>query len=92
MVEGKNVYLDRGNVQRMGFFTTRWIEAFSEEGAANMAIDLVKQELRAVSGMRNDPSDPPIYTVEKIQEIDSFEGFNAPGRGFSFYEDPASAS
>lgn len=92
MVEGKNVYLDRGSVQRMGFFTTRWVEASSEEKAADIAIDLVKQELRSVDAMRNNPADPPICTVEKIREVNSFEGFIVPGMGFSFYEDPASAS
>lgn len=87
MVEGKNIYLDRGHIERMGFFTTRRVEAKSLHEAKKIAVELVKQELDEVTVLYNSPEDPPVFLIEKGQEIDSFDDCSVPGKGFSFYPD-----
>lgn len=86
MVEGSNVWLNRG---RMGFFATRWIEAGDEQEATAKAIDLVKKELDALQAICNPADEQPTFSVESLREIESFENLVVPGKGFTFYpEEP----
>jgi hypothetical protein len=87
MVEGKNIYLNRGHVERMGFFTTRWVEAISKGEAEKMAVEFVKQELQALNVLCNSPEDPPVFVVKKVREVDSFDDFIVPGKGFTFFQE-----
>lgn len=87
VVEGVNIYLNRGRIERMGFFTTRWVEALKNDEAEKSAIELVKQELETMDVLCNSPQDPPTFSIDKVREIDSFDGFMVPGKGFSFFPD-----
>ncbi len=92
MLEGRNIYLNRGRIERMGFFTTRWVEAISKDEAEKMAVELVNQELEALGILRNSPEDPPTFVVEKVREVDSFGDFIVPGKGFTFFQDKQAGS
>jgi len=87
IVKGTNVYLNRGQIERMGFFANRWFEATSKQEAEELAIKDVRRELIAREILFNSPEDPPVLTVEKTQEVDSFGDNIVPGKGFTFYED-----
>lgn len=87
VVEGKNVYLNRGQIERMGFFTTRWVEARNKQEAKKIAIEHIEHELATLEILCNSPKDPPILVVDKTQEVDSFGDNIVPGKGFTFYKD-----
>lgn len=90
MIEGKNIYMNRGQVARMGFFTTRWIEAENPHEAEMIALRHVKTELEKFNVLCNTPDDPPDILIERIKEVSSFGENFVPGSGFTFYEDELS--
>jgi hypothetical protein len=85
LIEGENLFMDLQGVQRFGFFTTRYVEAADVESASKRAIALVGKELLAQGCLLNEHGDNPAYTVGEILQIDSFNGVNVPGKGFTFY-------
>lgn len=87
MIEGSNVFLNHGNIERMGFFTTRWIEAKTGEDAEQMGLAHVRQELESLSALCNSPADPPILSVVEVREVESFGDKIVPGKGFSLFKD-----
>lgn len=87
MIEGSNVYLNRGHIERMGFFTTRRIEAMNREEAERIALEHVKQELEMLDVLCNSPETPPVFSIEQVHEVSSFGDNIVPGKGFSFYKD-----
>jgi hypothetical protein len=87
MVEGKNIVLRGREQEKLGFFTTRWVEASNQQEAERLAIDFVNEELASLSAVGNPKDDPPKLVVEKIRKVDSFGDVPVPGKGFSFYRD-----
>lgn len=90
MIEGQNIYLNRGQIARMGFFTTRWVEAKNAQDAETFAVEHVKAELAKLNVLCNLPNDPPVISIEQIREVSSFGDSIVPGKGFTFYEDELS--
>ena len=87
MMEGRNVCLKIAGTDlggRLGFFTTRWVEADGPEAASNTALNMVRQEL-ARRRLENEPSDPPLLTVTEVNELKSFDEVIPPGEGFTFF-------
>lgn len=89
VVNGENIYLDMGKVERYGFFTERWVEAENPKIAADLALVHVEQELVKGNRLRNRLEDPPSLLIDEIHEVSSFGDNIVPGKGFSFYPDPA---
>lgn len=87
MIEGKNLCLERGGLKKMGFFTTRWVEAVSAKEAERIAIGHVKNELMELGVLRNAAEDPPTFVIEKTREVVSFGDNIVPGRGFTLFEE-----
>jgi hypothetical protein len=85
LIEGENLLMDLQGVQRFGFFTTRYVAAADVESASQQAIDSARQELLAEGCLLNGRGDNPTFTVSEILQVDSFNGFNVPGKGFTFY-------
>lgn len=85
-VEGVN-FLVRVDTEttKLGFFTTRFVEAQDEQEAENKTMDMLRVELETL--VQNDKSDSPIMFVEEIDELDSFGEFRVPGTGFTWYPD-----
>ena len=48
-------------------------------------MQFLRQERSNTSVVLNEKSDAPMLFVEKIAEVDSFDGLTLPGTGFSFY-------
>jgi hypothetical protein len=86
LVRGENFLISLDDVdQKVGFFTTRYVEADDDESAELAAIDLLRNDPKLVKGVLNNRSDPPRMHVEEIEELESFEGLRMPGTGFAFY-------
>lgn len=78
------------NIDRLGFYTTRWVQAGSMEEAGPAACRLVVQEFER-TGTKNPPDEPIHVGVERLVEVSWFEAVrHGPGRGFTFYPDDAS--
>jgi hypothetical protein len=48
-------------------------------------VKLVKNDDSLKSLVLNQQNDPPELYVEEVVELDSFEGINMPGQGYTFY-------
>ena len=85
-IRGENFLMDLdGAPQKLGFYTTRFVEAANEEAAENVVMDLLRGDSKLVNNVLNEGSDPPMMYAEEIEEVKSFNGFPAPGTGFTFY-------
>ena len=69
----------------MGFYTTRWVEASSPKEAEIVAIEMIKNDQELSEAIINEKDNPPMLYAEEILEIESFEGVNPPGTGYTFY-------
>ncbi len=87
-IEGKNFLIEFDDKPKnTGFFTTRYVEAVDSAEAENKAIELIKNDSDLRSTILNEPNDPPKMYVEEIEELASFEGFEIPGTGYTFFEE-----
>ena len=86
MVRGENFLLNlEGVEQKLGFYTTRFVEAQNEEAAEYDVMEMLRADPEFGKGVLNDKSDRPMMYAEEVEEIDSFEGVTLPGTGFAFY-------
>ena len=83
-VHGENFLVNHDGVEeKLGFYTTRFLEAQNEEAAEYAVMDMLRDELAEL--VLNDKSDTPMMYAEEVDELDSFAGFSVPGGGFTFY-------
>ncbi len=90
-IHGKNFAIreaDSPEPHIRGFYTTVYVVAADFSAAELAAVEVLRkdEELRATTC--TDRSDPPSLHVEKIQELDSFDGVRLPHEPFVFYEEP----
>lgn len=86
MLEGNNILMQEDSqINKFGFFTTRLVEAESENVAKELAINLVVSELNLI--ILNSTTAPPSISIESIDEVTSFGNDLAPGKGFSWYRE-----
>jgi len=86
LAEGQNYHIKiEKNIQKFGFFTTRYIESINLSDAKIRAINLLNNELQEIS--LNDKADPPIIRIDECTEIESFDDCKVPGSGFTWYKD-----
>src|SRR5262245_18072002 len=77
-------------IDRVGFYTTRWVEDASAEKAGPLASRLARDDL-AKTGTKAAPDEPLHIEVDEIAQVSWFEmARRGPGRGFTFYLDWAS--
>jgi hypothetical protein len=72
-------------VERLGFFTTRFVVAPTGEAATAIALTMVKEELRAV--VVNPPNQPYELEVEEVYEDAAGEKLFGAGKGFTWFPD-----
>lgn len=85
-VRGENFLINLDGVnQKMGFYTTRFVEAESEVAAEYAVMDILRSDPKLVKGVLNEESDPPMMYVEELEELESMKGYPVPGTGFTFY-------
>lgn len=92
-VRGEN-FLIRVNdaPQRLGFYTTVFVDAKDPSDAERKAIDLLRNNQRLTSCVTNSKSDSPMMFAEEIEELESFPAFNPPRIGFSFFTEEEAAA
>jgi hypothetical protein len=86
-INGRNFLTEIGGLpKKLGFFTTRDVEAVDQQQAVAIAMQLMRgsDKLRAL--VRNPASDPPQMFVEEVVAIDRVDP-SKPVPGFSFYDD-----
>ena len=96
MVGGKNVLVSdearetfavsAPSIGVLGFVTTRFVTASSNEEACSLAIDSARQELLAL--IANNPSNPPTFEIIEVVELKDSDPGDGPRRGFTFYSEP----
>ena len=85
-VHGQNFLLNLdGKAEKVGFYTTRFVEANDDHEAEESAIATLRNDPTLRDGVLNEEFDSPMLYVEEIAELDSFDGLTLPGTGFSFY-------
>ena len=85
-IHGKNflIRLDQ-KIERLGFYTTRYVEAEDSALAEFKAAELIQNDKDLNQNVFNTPENPPMLYAEEILELDSFGDVNPPGGGYSFY-------
>ena len=87
-MRGQNFLLKLdGKAGKVGFYTTRFVEAPNDHEAEANAISTLRNDPLLRGGVLNEKSDAPMLFTEEIVELDSFDGLILPGTGFSFYAD-----
>ena len=88
ILNGRNFKIESdGKLQKVGFYTTRWVQAETPQAAELEAIDLVRQDSSLKVAIRNLSDDPPMIYLDALSQIESFDGISLPGSGYSFYQD-----
>jgi len=85
LLNGSNFWLQiDGTPKRMGFYTTRFVEAVDPERAGDAAIELLRAEGKLKP--LNDRTDPPRVFAEEIDEVGTGDT-PAVVPGFAFFTD-----
>jgi hypothetical protein len=72
---------------RVGFWTTRYVEAVSESEAAGTAVDLVLADEGLARTVNAAWHGRPIVRADKVEELATFDGISDPGAGYTFFEE-----
>lgn len=85
-LSGENFCLQmETGIERLGFYTTRYVEAENEAEAEVTAIGFINQDPDLRDLVLNEDADPPRLYADDIAEIATFEGLAVPGEGYTFY-------
>lgn len=87
-VRGEN-FIIRGDErnQKLGFYTTVFVEALDEQSAEFKAMALLRTDQKLVGITLNSKSNPPMMYMEEIEELETFEGLHLPRTGFAFFNE-----
>ena len=86
VIHGRNYLIKLDDmIERMGFYTTRYVEAENEGLAESKAVALIQNDDKLGQVVLNAPDNPPVLYAEEILELENFEGVNPPGAEYSFY-------
>jgi len=66
-------------------YKTRYVEANNPEEAELKAVELIKTDSKLTESVKNDHSDAPMIYLEELFGLESFEGVNILGTGYTFY-------
>jgi hypothetical protein len=84
-LNGEDFWLQmEGRPQRVGFFTTRFVEASHAQEAELAAVDLLRRDEKLKP--LNDRSDPPGIFADEIEEVDQADVPRVVP-GFAFFLD-----
>jgi len=96
-LRGKNFLIKTGKrVAKKNFYAARFVEAKDMSGAVQVAVDLLRTELK--DSVANSKSDPPSVDVADVSEVyyfqdnmvvESLDNMVLPGKGFLWDEEQA---
>lgn len=85
-IRGENFLMKiNGQMQKLGFYNTRYVKAQNEEEAEHLIVHVLMNELKEQNSVKNNEYDPPRMFLEEIQEMESFKDVQLPGSGFIFH-------
>jgi len=68
-LNARNILTDfEGSIQKVGFYTTRFVEASSASKAMILATNLVKNDPKVRALLRNEELDPPVFAAQEVEE------------------------
>ena len=83
---GKNLYANiDGKMEKVGFYTTRVVEAETSVAAEIKAQQALEEEAKVKDLISNCRDQPPIFCVEEMEELENEVEFERTG--FAFYVD-----
>lgn len=86
LLNGRNFLLEfEGEPKRLGFYTTRFVEAQNPEAAEMAAVQMVRED-STLQQVLNDPSDSPMIYAEEVTEA-TRQNSEYPNTGYTFYEE-----
>jgi len=85
LLRGENFLLKiDGKPTRMGFFTTRFVQANNRDGAELLAVDLIRHDKRLNDAVSNERADPPMLFADEIAVVDEGQ-VPVSSSGYSFF-------
>ena len=89
MIHGHNLLIEiDGKIDKHGFYTPRFIEAYTEDSAKELAREefITEQKWKDLQTvLKNVKDDPPQLEIEEIKELPSFDGIENRRPGYAFY-------
>ncbi len=86
MLRGQNfLIMSDGQLQRLGFYTTRFVEAKDPKEAEMRAVQLVREDEKLKGCVKNERPNPPMLFLEEIEQVSRFP--RNRGKGYTFYPD-----
>ena len=86
LLQGENVIMEiDSQPAKCGFFATRYVEAKDPNEAETILAATLQNEAEFKQSALNDKADQPVIFLNRIIEVDSFDGIPLPGTGFSFF-------
>ena len=73
-----------GNVECVGFYTTRFIEAETSEEAEKAAVALIRTDPKLKHSVLNERNDPPMVFVDSNEEVSESDVPDI-AQGFTFF-------
>lgn len=73
------------HLEKLGFHITSYLKAKNPMEAEHLVVQVLMNELKAYYHLKVSYHDPPRIFVEKIEELESFDGIELPGSGFTFF-------
>ena len=84
LLEGRNFWLRvDSDTRRLGFYTTRFVEAEDERSAELVAIQLIRDDPK-LPEVLHQRSDPPMIYAEEITAVAAPDR-DHPNTGYTFY-------
>jgi hypothetical protein len=88
LINGENFLLNYdGQLQKLGFYVSRVVDAQNPDDAELAAVDLVREDSRLKGNILNERDDPPMLYAEEIEEIEESHAEKNVNTGFSWYTD-----
>ncbi len=86
LVNGENFLMTvDGKPEKLGFYTTRFVEASNETEAETAAVSALRQDEQLQGTVLNIADDPPLLYADEIEQVSALE----KAQGFAFYPSEA---
>jgi hypothetical protein len=86
LLQGENLLMEIDEKPtKCGFFATRYVEATDPDDAEAILVEFLQNEKEFINTALNDKTDQPLVFLNRIVELESFEGIPVPGTGYSFF-------
>jgi hypothetical protein len=86
LLQGHNfLCLVNDRQQRLGFYSHIFVEAPDEATAEQQAVEVLQQDAELQGEILNEQDDPPVMSVEEIEELESFDGYPLPRTGLALF-------